>query len=246
MCTVSFIPVKDGFYITTNRDEKNSRKTALHPAAYIFNNQEMFFPKDADAGGTWIVMKENGDTAVLINGAFENHEPTPPYRQSRGIILLELFSTVSPSDAFEKKELDHIEPFTIILFEENRLYEFRWDGNKKYFKPLEQKPYTWCSATLYTDAAIKIKEQLFASFLADKPMPDQKDILHFHNQADYAKFQNAHMQVNEALYSTVSITSILISKTSCSMYYLDLKNEAISELFVEKKSSLLTLNEKNF
>jgi uncharacterized protein with NRDE domain len=57
------------------------------------NGQKLFFPKDTDAGGTWIVMKENGDAAVLLNGAFINHTAEPPYRLSRGIILLDIFST---------------------------------------------------------------------------------------------------------------------------------------------------------
>ncbi|MGL1516781.1 NRDE family protein, partial [Vibrio parahaemolyticus] len=49
------------------------------------------FPKDPDGGGTWIALKENGDVAILLNGAFENHIPAYPYRRSRGLIFLDIF-----------------------------------------------------------------------------------------------------------------------------------------------------------
>jgi len=84
MCTVSFIPVGGKLFISSNRDEKRSRKIALPPAQYEYNELKFVFPKDADAGGTWIAVKENGDAAVLLNGAFINHIAEPPYRKSRG------------------------------------------------------------------------------------------------------------------------------------------------------------------
>ena len=73
MCTVSFIPVRDTFYLTSNRDEKRTRKKANPPIAYTVAGARMIFPRDGEAGGTWIVLKENGDAAVLLNGAFLHH-----------------------------------------------------------------------------------------------------------------------------------------------------------------------------
>ncbi len=137
MCTVSFIPLRDKFIITSNRDEKTNRKNAIRPGMSFYNGQKLFFPKDGDAGGTWIVMKENGDAAVLLNGAFICHTAEPPYRISRGIILLDIISTERPSVTFTKINLQDIEPFTLVLLESNSLYEFRWDGTEKYCKQLK-------------------------------------------------------------------------------------------------------------
>src|SRR4026207_1041633 len=147
MCTVSFIPVKDKYIITSNRDEKLCRKIAVMPGMFEYNGQKLFFPKDTDAGGTWIVMKENGDAAVLLNGAFICHNAEPPYRLSRGIILLDIFSTEKPSVIFTKIDLRDIEPFTLVLLENNCLYEFIWDGTEKYCKQLSiNRAYIWSSA----------------------------------------------------------------------------------------------------
>jgi uncharacterized protein with NRDE domain len=136
MCTVSFIPVRDSFILTSNRDEKTTRKDAIRPRMSFYKGQKLFYPKDGDAGGSWIVMKESGDAAVLLNGAFICHRSEPPYRSSRGIILLDIISTERPSLTFTKINLQDIEPFTLILLENNCLYEARWDGAEKYCKQL--------------------------------------------------------------------------------------------------------------
>ena len=84
MCTVTYIPVNDKYFISSNRDEKNSRSQAAPPAVYKLNNIMLIFPKDADAGGSWIALHENGNAAVLLNGAFEKHNPLPPYKKKQG------------------------------------------------------------------------------------------------------------------------------------------------------------------
>jgi hypothetical protein len=108
-------------------------------------------------------MKENGDAAVLLNGAFICHDAEPPYRSSRGIILLNIFSAERPSVTFTKISLQDIEPFTLIMLENNCLYEFRWDGTEKYCKQLStNRAHIWSSATLYDGFAVKKREQWFA------------------------------------------------------------------------------------
>ncbi len=241
MCTVSFIPVRDSFFITTNRDEKNSRKKAIPPVAYFINNQKLFFPKDADAGGTWIAMKENGDAAVLLNGAFICHRPEPAYRQSRGIVLLEIFSTPGSCLSFNKINLENIEPFTLILFENKSLYEFRWDGHEKYSKQLPLLPHTWFSATLYDGIAVKKKEELFISFIATNPLPSRDDIMQFYQDANGSGNLNEQLMINGEIYSTQSITIISILKDCCSMHYTDIKNNCSSELTTDMHQTLFTI-----
>ena len=224
MCTVSFIGVGNKFYITSNRDEKLSRRTALPPAVYEHNSHKILFPKDADAGGSWIAAKENGDVAVLLNGAFISHRSTPPYRKSRGLILLDIFAKEKPSDAFLKTNLDEIEPFTIILFEDRSLFEFRWDGNEKFEKRFSAKGnYIWSSATLYDGLTVKKREKWFEDFVKLHILPSQQTIIDFHRFTGDGDLSNDLLMSREGLYSTVSITSIEVQETKVKMQYLDLK-----------------------
>ena len=91
MCTVSYIPGKNkgNFILTSNRDETAYRQT-FAPKVYEVNNKELCFPKDALAGGSWISMNNYGRVVCLLNGAFVSHQKKLLYKQSRGIILIEL------------------------------------------------------------------------------------------------------------------------------------------------------------
>lgn len=241
MCTVSFIPVKDKFFITSNRDEKNTRKNAVPPALYTYNGCSLIFPRDGDAGGTWIALKENGDAAVLLNGAFIAHLSASCYRKSRGLLFLDIFSSERPSQEFAKTDLNNIEPFTIVLLEKNYLYEFRWDGTERYCKQLSiSSSYIWSSATLYDGLVIKKREQWFVTFLNRHPNPTQLDILNFHRFSGDGDTKNDLLMSRDGIYSTVSITSILLTADRGSMKYQDTKNNKTTEIKIELAESFNT------
>src|SRR6476646_8177236 len=205
MCTVSFIPVKEKCFITSNRDEKNNRKAAIPPAIYELESGKLIYPKDGDAGGSWIALHENGNAAVLLNGAFEKHTPRPPYRISRGVILLDVLASENPTRRFDQVNLEKIEPFTIIIVDRGDLYECRWNSSRKYFRHLRSyRPYIWSSVTLYEDPAIKKREQWFETFLSQNPDPTQDDILRFHQFAGDGDNNNDIRMERSGLYSTVS------------------------------------------
>lgn len=136
MCTVTFIPTTGGFHLTANRDEHISRSQALAPMKYVAGKNVLLYPSDTDKHGSWIAAKNNGDLAVLLNGAFIKHLPQPPYRKSRGLILKEIITAAMPERYFRSINLDAVEPFTIILFAGGNLYECRWDEEKKHIRLL--------------------------------------------------------------------------------------------------------------
>ena len=70
--------------------ENIQRENAAAPDFHILPNKKIIFPKDAKAGGTWFAAADTGVIAVLLNGAFKKHIAQPPYRKSRGLILLEI------------------------------------------------------------------------------------------------------------------------------------------------------------
>lgn len=234
MCTVTFIPVEDKYFITSNRDEKNARKLAVAPTVYQFESGKILFPKDGDMGGSWIASHENGNAAVLLNGAFEKHIPRPPYRLSRGKIFLHVIASENPATRFDNVNLDRVEPFTLILFEKGDLYECRWDGIMKYFKPLKShQPYIWSSVTLYEEQAIRKRESWFTSFLNENPNLSQEKILHFHHfTGDGNKDYDLRMKRGE-LYSTVSITGISLSTDRVNMKYHDLREQKMYETEID-------------
>lgn len=238
MCTVTYIPVNDKYFISSNRDEKTSRSKAIAPAAYAINQKKLIFPKDGDAGGSWIALHENGNAAVLLNGAFEKHVSASPYRKSRGKIFLNIIADEGPVRYFHQLDLDQIEPFTLVLLEKDNLYECRWDGKNKHYQQLKKhRPYIWSSCTLYEKNIVDKREQWFASFLSRNPHPTQKDILEFHQFTGDGDTRNDLLMEREGVYATISITSMLLTGDRGSMKHLDLKDNSLTERKIEFESS---------
>lgn len=239
MCTVSFIPVKDHVYITSNRDEKKSRGPAIAPASYHINGQELVFPKDTAAGGSWIAMLKNGNAAVLLNGGFKKHIAEPPYRKSRGLIFLDIITTDIPVKNFTNIELDNIEPFTLIIWEDKNLFECRWDGKEKYCIPLKNyRPYIWSSSTLYNKETVKKRESWFAGFLNEHPAPGMDDILHFHQfTGDGDKYNDLYMNRDGNL-QTVSVTGINLTAKESTMQHIDLISKTNHEYSLQVSTAV--------
>ncbi|MFD1257677.1 NRDE family protein [Mucilaginibacter terrae] len=207
MCTVTYIPTQDGFYLTSNRDEHCNRGSALSPSVY----QDMLYPKDPDMSGSWIAAKANGDMAVLLNGAFVKHFAQPPYRISRGVLLLNVLAASKPLAYFNSVDLNNIEPFTLIICMNGMLYECRWDGTAKYTLPLDQhSSHIWSSATLYDETAQTVKKDRFKSTI----LSDSRSIINFHQTERLA-----------GTIGTVSITHVkIVFGQAIIMTYDDLKS----------------------
>jgi hypothetical protein len=85
------------------------------------------------------------------------------------------------------------------------------------------------------------REQWFASFLNDHPIPTQQDVLNFHRFTGDGDKQNDLLMTRDGMYTTVSITSILLTKDRGCIKYMDLKNNSSSEIKIELLHSSETI-----
>jgi hypothetical protein len=229
MCTVTYIPLKDKILITSNRDELKIRTPAVSPQLYDFPNGRILFPKDGQAGGTWIGLHQNGNAMVLLNGAFVRHEHRPPYRLSRGIIFLNIFDAPDPKGSFESIDLDNIEPFTLLIFQQGSLWETKWDGTQKHvFARPADVPLILSSVTLYDAEVREQREHWFVEWLKHNPQPVAADIRKFHEFGGEGDDTiNFRMNRNGKLL-TVSITGMEIAPGKATMHYKDMVTDIVS------------------
>ncbi|PWJ58785.1 transport and Golgi organization protein 2 [Dyadobacter jejuensis] len=224
MCTVTYLPTPKGYILTSNRDEQHTRSLALAPQIWpLSGNQQGIFPKDSQAGGSWVGTKDNGFTAVLLNGAFKGHVPQPPYRRSRGLVFLDILAADQPLTAFKEYQLEGIEPFTLILRVDTGLFECRWDGTVAYTRQLDPTgTYIWSSTTLYTQPIIHKRESWFEQWLSEEKNIDQQSIVKFHQFTGDGDPHNDLMMNRSGTVFTVSITSIEVDTNYTKVQYLDL------------------------
>ena len=222
MCTVSFVRINDVVIITSNRDEHIQRENAAAPDFYTLRGKKIIFPKDARAGGTWFAAADTGVVAVLLNGAFKKHIAQPPYRKSRGLILLEMVEADKPLLYFNNLDLGNIEPFTVVLYQPGQLHELRWDGIDKYEKQLDiTGNYIWSSSTLYGDEIIKHRENLFRQF-THSPVGITAAGIHDFHAGNNGDTENGFVIDRQTGMKTFSITQAVVNYNAVNFLHADL------------------------
>jgi len=219
MCTVSFVPLsEDKFIFTSSRDVGYKRKKALPPE--LHNN--VIYPVDGEAGGTWIVTSKKY-TLCLLNGAFLKHDMTKTFVKSRGIVVLDAIKHEEIGDFIDHYDLEGVEPFTLIIIENGKsISELRWDESKKHFKSFDYKtPHIWSSSTLYLPEVVDQREQWFTAWLSQN---ESKNILDFHQKAGFAEKEN-DVVMDRGFIGTVSITNIEAEGNHRSIKYFDLMDK---------------------
>ena len=223
MCTVSFVNSNGQAILTSNRDEKVVRESAIEPKSYLINNKNVIFPKDPKAGGTWFATNEDNAIMVLLNGAAEKHLLKNNYRKSRGLIVLDLISSNSPIKEWRLIDLSEIEPFTIVLFQNQKLYQLRWNEIEKETIALDaSKNYIWSSSTLYSRDIRKKRANWFFTFVDAKPEVSPDELFNFHRYTEKNNKENGLIINRNDTLKTVSITQAVIEKNKVEIFYNDL------------------------
>lgn len=221
MCTVTFLPFSEqGFILTSSRDVSYNRAPALEPKTYLEEGIRLLYPKDGEAGGTWIGASAQQRLICLLNGGFENHQNKTNYQRSRGLVVKDLLKAKSFSSAVLEISLEEIEPFTLVVIDwktDWQLHEFVWDGFKSHLKQLNWLPRVWSSSTLYTSQMKTEREQWFSTWLGKSDL-NPKEIMNFHKNAGSGD-PKVDVFMRREKVGTVSITQFVKDQDKQSMKY---------------------------
>lgn len=206
MCIVSFYRKKDEFVLTHNRDEEINRVSSNQIIESERFGKNFFSPIDERANGTWIFYSEQYIACILNGGIEKPIHFQEKYRESRGIILLDLLKYNAVSEFVESENLADVAPFTIFVFERTtkNAYLLYWNEQDLLVKDVSnQEIVTWCSSTLYSSDRRETINQLFNQNTA----LNNDEIIQLHDQ----------LKMNRGdLYDFLATTSIsqIIAKDS--------------------------------
>ena len=206
MCIVSFYRKKDEFVLTHNRDEEINRVSSNQIIESERFGKNFFSPIDERANGTWIFYSEEFIACILNGGIEKPIHFKEKYRESRGIILLDLLKYNAVSEFVESENLADVAPFTIFVFERTtkNAYLLYWNEQDLLVKDVSnQEIVTWCSSTLYSSDRRETINQLFNQNTA----LNNDEIIQLHDQ----------LKMNRGdLYDFLATTSIsqIIAKDS--------------------------------
>lgn len=179
MCTVTFVPTKEGFVFTSNRDE-DPKRAAHNIVEDQRGDISVYFPRDEGASGTWFAYSNADQFACVLNGAFGPHQRKEFYTMSRGIMALAYFDYATIDEFINEFNFEGMEPFTLILFNKGDFKELKWDEVELHVRSLSvQDVHLWSSATLYNQDWWIDRSVNFNEFVA-RQQPDQVGIMHYH------------------------------------------------------------------
>jgi len=231
MCTLTYIPTSTGFVISSSRDELNTRSTQP-PAKYLHKQQTLIYPKDLQAGGTWIAANQHGSLVCLLNGAFEHYVPFKKYPKSRGQVVLNRFDYDHPLDFWENISLEDTESFTLVCIEPlptNQIFEFIWDEKSKYSRPIpSEQPFIRSSATLYDKASQVERKQWFQEWIHRHREIEDKNIIKFHNHPQDHDQESSIAILRSNGLQTVSLSQFIVQgkqKQFNPKYALEIRSE---------------------
>lgn len=232
MCTVTYVPNRTGFTLTHNRDEAPARSAVSITHHNHHPDEQIVFPRDSRAGGTWFAIAESDKTVCLLNGAFVRHQHHPPYRRSRGLMVLDFFNYQNPDHFFHEYNLEGMEPFTLIYAKPGVLTEMRWDEHQRHITHLPpDQPGFWCSSTLYPPDMQLKRKMVFTSWLQKNTRHAPRDIMRLHLNGTVNDPANNFVMMRERV-RTVSITQVVHQKKYARMKFLELMENNKDERLV--------------
>ncbi len=229
MCTLTYIPCgAQHFFLTSNRDEQDTRPTSLPPDWHAHQGHRFFFSRDPEAGGTWLGHTDTGRIVCLLNGAAIAHTRCPPYRRSRGLVVLDALAARSFDDFCTNGYWEGIEPFTLIFLEsmpQTKIWQLRWDETTPSIQSIDpQTAHIWSSATLYGVQSQEKRRQWFLDWQNQHTRPSLSDVLWFHYQAGAASPEEA-IRMRRTGGGTVSITAIERQRQAWYYHHHNLRND---------------------
>jgi hypothetical protein len=132
MCTVSWLPQDDGYFLCFNRDERRTRAPGRPPVEDQADGVRYLAPRDGDFGGTWLAVNEFGLTLCLLNLYRVPGYTPPPTPRSRGLLVLDLArgpTGHAAMSALGSHSLARVQPFSLVAVEPGGpALVAQWDG----------------------------------------------------------------------------------------------------------------------
>lgn len=176
MCTLSFLPEKDGYVAAMNRDEQRVRAAALPPAIRRTGELSALYPQEP-GGGTWIGGNSRGNLLALLNWYSMEKKDLGVKNRSRGELIpamLREAGAESTKLALLQFDFTGIFPFRLfgIFPGERQIREWRWDADRLTAKFHEWGRQHWFSSS-WSDARAEAErgsafERTWRDDLADR------------------------------------------------------------------------------
>jgi hypothetical protein len=181
MCTVSIVPLAEGFRLMCNRDEQHTRPAAQPPRWVSTGRAEAIMPVDPQGGGSWIAVTAGGFAVALLNRASRDLPAEGQPKHSRGELVTSLVSAGGIDafiDAVQQIDPARYRAFQLVAVAGATIVTATSDGAgiETATRSLH-RPVVFTSSSLGDSAAERMRLPLFEALVvhADDPLKGQRE-----------------------------------------------------------------------
>ena len=189
MCTFTWTaaPRRDGYDLFFNRDERHLRAVETPPDFGESERLRWLAPRDAGAGGTWLVVNAAGLTLALLNDYATPWRPAGPAR-SRGLLVLDLAPARDLAAVAARLAATHLAalpPFHLVAISPDATARrWHWDGAAFTTAALDS-PACLSSSSFATAEVVAARLENFAALRAARAgAPSVADLAAWHRVHD--------------------------------------------------------------
>jgi hypothetical protein len=224
MCTLSFVPRKDGYIVGMNRDELRTRAQSLHPRIYERGQILAAYPSEPE-GGTWIAVNGRGGLLALLNWNLANPRIDMPKQKSRGELIPELIfqgDLRSAETALHRRSLGALLPFRLVGVDpqEEMVREWCWNGESVVTLGFPWNRRHWFSSSLSDSAAEEQRRATCSAACASAKAADRDWLLDLHRSHRPASGAYS-LCVHRPDAATLSYTEVVYGSHQISMRYIE-------------------------
>ncbi len=230
MCTLTYLPLRNGYIFTHNRDERKDRPSSQDFRKKELEDQTIYYPEDLEAHGTWFAFSNRGTAACILNGGSKPHQRKARYRKSRGLVVIESFDFPTPDTFYQQYNFEGIEPFTLLIYSGSQLVQIIHNEDDTHLKMLDTaSQYIWSSTTLYTKEVRDKRKKWFINWLSRKPLINPENTRNFHTSTGDGDTENDLIMSRWGILKTVSLTQVAVKENQAALYYNDMVNHSLAE-----------------
>jgi len=223
VCTLSWLPSRNGYWLLFTRDERRSRSRGSPPAVARRGDHLVLAPTDGDFEGTWIGVNSAGVGAALLNRYADG--PTDPGipRVSRGLLVRSLLDSRSATRVVRRLEDMSLAPFqSFTLAATDRrgvVHVTDWDGSSVTKTTIRQPGLLRTSSGGDQLEAERQRRKVFDELVGTELRPRIESLREFHRghlpeRGPYS----VCMHRDEA--ETHSLTEVRVSRRTATMRFL--------------------------
>jgi hypothetical protein len=222
MCTISFIPNKNGYLLAMNRDELKSRASAIPPSLHQSNSISLLYPQEP-SGGTWIAVNSRGILLALMNANTPEGSTLPAKSVSRGEIIPALlckYTGVEMDQALRVLPLTGMHPFRLfgIFALTHEIEQWAWDGRRLTSRKHDWVRNHWFSSSR-SDSRAASERVRVCEMSWHEDIPDTRDWIRSLHSSHIPEAGPFSICVHREDAATVSYTEVDCGATEVRMSY---------------------------